>query len=518
MSKVTIAAGSQIAANAGADIAQQGGNAVDAAIAATFVSMCTDLGVMAPGASGFVSIWPPNEPPVVIDAYAEVPGRGLSSDQLCKPVDMATFDYGGMLSTGIGYGAIATPGIFAGLGQASAHYGTISWHHVVQPAIRWVRDGFVLSGGAAEYLTYTHRAIFGWHPDGYQIVHDAAGHCLRPGAMVSIPALAESLDVIAQEGAEAFYTGSIGHYIAQAVQAHEGRLTADDLLAYQAIERSPIAIALKDWEIITNPAPAVGGACLAAILLMLNCHPVSEWNASAVTQMAEIQKAVLGYRNGHLHEGNPQDIDADVRRLLERAQVGDIPGLLDAPSTVHISAIDSDGLACSITASAGYGSGVFVPEIGMWLNNSLGELELHPDGIERLAPGTRLASNMAPTIARKSDGTVLAIGSPGASRITTAIAQVLINIVHLGLDLETAIAHPRLHVEWIDGMPAMAYEAGLPIKPTSPTHLNGFLLRPFARQSMYFGGVQAALRCPDGYSKAVADPRRGGGIAQGGKA
>ena len=518
MPQVTIAAGSQIAADAGADIAHQGGNAVDAAIAATLVSMCTDIGVMAPGASGFVSIWPPNETPVVIDAYAEVPGRGLSSKQLQKPVEKATFDYGGMMSTGIGYRAIATPGIFAGLGQASTRYGTIPWRTVVQPAIRWVRDGFVLSGGAAEYLTYTHSAIFGWHPDSYQIVHDTEGQCLRAGAVVSIPALATSLDTIAQDGATAFYTGAIGRHIAHAVQAHEGRLTADDLRAYQAVERSPIAIALKDWQIITNPAPAVGGACLAAILLMLDCHPLSQWNASAVTQIAEIQQAVLGYRNGHLHEGNPQDIDADVQRLLEKAKVGDIPGLLDAPSTVHISAIDSNGLACSVTASAGYGSGVFVPEIGMWLNNSLGELELHPDGIEGLAPGTRLASNMAPTIARKSDGTVLSIGSPGASRITTAIAQVLINIVHLGLDLEAAIAHPRLHVEWVDGMPAIAYEAGLPINSQNQTLLNGFLLRPFAQQSMYFGGVQAALLSPDGHSRAVADPRRGGGTAQGGKA
>ena len=518
MPQVTIAAGSQIAADAGADIAHQGGNAVDAAIAATLVSMCTDIGVMAPGARGFVSIWPPNGSPVVIDAYAEVPGRGLSPDQLRKPVDKATFDDGGMMSTGIGYRAIATPGIFAGLGQASTHYGTIPWHAVVQPAIRWVRDGFVLSGGAAEYLTYTHSAIFSWHPDSYQIVHNADGHCLSAGAVVAIPALAASLDAIAQDGAEAFYTGTIGQYIARTVQSHEGRLTADDLREYQAVERSPIAIEMQDWKIITNPAPAVGGACLAAILLMLNGRPLSEWNASAVMQIAEIQQAVLGYRNDHLHEGTPHDIDADVQQLLKKAQIGDIPGLLDAPSTVHISAIDSDGLACSITASAGYGSGVFVPEIGMWLNNSLGELELHPGGIEELIPGTRLASNMAPTIARKADGTMLAIGSPGASRITTAIAQVLFNIVHLGLELEAAIAHPRLHFEWVDGVPAIAYEAGLPINSLGKTHLDGFLLRPFVRQSMYFGGVQAALLCPDGHSKAVADPRRGGGTAQGGRA
>ncbi len=115
MPKVTIAAGSQISADAGARIADLGGNAVDAALASTLVSMCTDLGVMAPGASGFIAVWPLADKPVVIDAYAEMPGRGLVSPQLGQGAREVFFDYGGRMSNIVGYGSVATHCIYAGL-------------------------------------------------------------------------------------------------------------------------------------------------------------------------------------------------------------------------------------------------------------------------------------------------------------------------------------------------------------------------------------------------------------------
>ena len=148
-------------------------------------------------------------------------------------------------------------------------------------------------------------------------------------------------------------------------------------------------------------------------------------------------------------------------------------------------------------------------DTGLWLNNSLGEIELHPQGLHDLSPGTRLTSNMAPTICRHSDGRVLAIGSPGASRITTAIAQVLFNFVSLGFDLEEAISHPRLHFELFNDAPAIACETGINTEELNLTR------RQFAGLSMYFGGVQAALYHPSHGLIAAADPRRTGGIAWG---
>ena len=508
MSQVVISSGSQISANAGAAIASQGGNAVDAAIAAALVSMCTDLGVMAPGASGFITIWSPEKEPIVIDAYAEMPGRGLPSERFGKGMREAWFDYGGMMSTGIGYGSVATPGMFAGLAMAAEQYGNLPWQKLVEPAYRLTRDGFPLTGGAAEYLTYTHKAIFSWHPDSYRVLHHPDGSFLQEGEIVRIPELAESLKIIGEKGANNFYTGEIGQQIAKEIQANKGLLTALDLQAYRAIARTPIAIRLGDWQVITNPPPAVGGACVAAMLLLLKKQPSSTDNLAVVKQMAQIQKAVLDYRQHHLHESSQSATEAKVARLLEWAKDGDFQVGLTSPSTIHTSAVDSNSLACAITASAGYGSGVMISGTGLWLNNSLGEIELNPQGFQGFNPGSRLISNMAPTIARRDDGTILAIGSPGASRITTAIVQVLHNFLNLEMSLADAINYPRLHVEIFDGLPTIAFEAGLAIDS-----LEGFVTREFPQLSMYFGGVQAAVWDRNFGLMAAADSRRSGGIA-----
>ncbi|MDJ0717039.1 MAG: gamma-glutamyltransferase [Prochloraceae cyanobacterium] len=509
MSRVIISSGSQISADGGAAIAARGGNAVDAALAAVLVSMCTDLGVMAPGASGFITIWPPKDNPVVIDAYAEIPGRGKTSPRCGQGMKEVKFDYGGMMNTGIGYGSVATPGIFAGMEMACEQYGNLTWAEVMAPALKWVEQGFPLTGGAAEYLLYTHKAIFSWHRESYQTLHHPDGSCLREGEIVSIPDLANSLQLIAEGGADIFYSGEIGERMVAEIQEGGGLLTAADLKAYRAIARAPICIRFGDWEIATNPAPAIGGATLAAMLLLLDGQPFPKWNLEGVRQMVKIQQAVLNYRNQHLETASNSSIATEINRLLELAGNGNFHDLLKSPSTIHISAVDSDGLACSITASAGYGSGVMISGTGLWLNNSLGEIELHPQGLQGLAPGTRLPSNMAPTIAKHDDGTILAIGSPGASRITTAIVQVLLNFIHLGMSLEEAIASPRLHVEVFQNAPTVSFEAGLNVD-----ELTGFTTRSFPQLSMYFGGVQAALVKPDLSFLAVADPRRTGGIAE----
>lgn len=508
MTRVSIASGSQISADAGAAIANLGGNAVDAAIAAALVSMCTEPGVIAPGASGFITIWQPQAEPVVIDAYAEMPGRGLKTPLLGKGMKEVFFDYGGGTSTLIGYGSVATPGIFAGLGMASEEYGNVPWREIVTPAQQVVERGFSLSAVSAQYFLYSHQLIFGWHPDSYRIVHNADGSCLRQGETVRIQELADSLGLIAEEGAEFFYSGELGYKIATEIERNEGLLTAEDLAAYQGIKRSPIRITFGDWEIITNPTPAVGGTCLAAMLLLMEKQKFKQWNQETIEEIAAIQQAVLQYRSSYLEGTSVTEMTAAAEHLLSSAVKGNWQKLTQSPSTIHVSAVDSDGLACSVSASSGYGSGVMITNTGIWLNNSLGEIELHPQGLVGLSPGTRLTSNMAPTIARHSDGTTLAIGSPGASRITTAIAQVLFNFIHLDMSLRSAIAHPRLHFEIFQDRPTIAYENGLAVDC-----LSNFVTRQFEGISMYFGGVQGALWSPNDGFLAVADPRRAGGVA-----
>jgi gamma-glutamyltranspeptidase/glutathione hydrolase len=509
MLRVVVSSGSTIAAEAGAEVADRGGNAVDAAVASTVAAMTTDPGIIAPGASAFITIWPPGGDPLVIDGYAEMPGRGLPDGAVSGFGDEVYMAYGGGMTTLIGHSSVATPGAFAGLGEASARYGALDWPAVLAPAIRLTDEGFPLSPPAAAYLAYAAEPIFDRFPESFAALHHADGSLIGEGDIVRIEGLAASLRTLAAEGPASLYTGSIGDRLAEDMAASGGRVTAEDLAAYRPIVREPIVVAADDWRVATNPAPAIGGATLAAMLQLVENRPFRFWDEDEVRRLAEVQRAVLGYRARHLDDAD--DRVAAVAELLDAARMGDHRRLLASPSTVHTSAVDSEGRACAITASAGYGSGVMISGTGLWLNNSLGEVELVPHGLDRIPVGSRLPSNMAPTVARRDDGSVLAIGSPGASRITTALAQVLLNFIHLGMSLSEAVNHPRLHVEVFEGEPTVAFEPGMPVGD-----LEGLQHRRFPDLSMYFGGVGVAMWDPVAGLFGAADPRRSGAVVTGG--
>jgi gamma-glutamyltranspeptidase/glutathione hydrolase len=503
MARVAIAAGSQIAADAGASAAANGGNAVDAAIAASIASMSTDPGVISLGAGSFIAVWPAHGDPIVIDGYAEMPGRSAPADLFGSGTMQVELAYGGGMTSIVGYGSIATPGSVKGFGEAWKRFGATDWAALVEPTIYWAERGFPLSGAAAEYMTYAHEAIYGWHPETRAALHHANGSYLRQGEIVHLEGMAESLTQLAEEGPDCFYTGDIGRAMAEAIQTNRGLVGFDDLEAYQAIPREPLRVDLGDWTLVTNPPPAIGGATVAAILHLI--AEVDSWDAAATRRIADALDAVSAFRRDRLDGSS--DLVADVAVLLESAAGGDPTRLMASPSTVHVSAVDTDGLACAITSSAGYGSGAMIPGTGIMLNNSLGEVELHPGGLHALAPGTRLTSNMAPAIARRPDGAVVALGSPGADRITSAVSQSVFNYLRLGMPLDVAVSHPRIHVETFEGERTVACEPGI---DTSAIDLS---VRSFDSMSMYFGGVQAAAWEDATGLVASADPRRTGGVA-----
>ncbi len=509
MRRVQVASATQLAADVGASVADAGGNAIDAAIGATIASMCTEVGIIAPAASGFLTIWPADGEPVVIDGYAEMPGRGLDPDHFGSGAERVSITYGGYTETIVGWGSVATPGAFAAFEVAHREFGALPWSEMLEPAIEVVEAGCPVTSASAEYLDHAHRAIFGWNEGSNAIVHHPDGSPLRAGDWLHIPDLEATLRQIAERGARDLYVGDLGAAISESVMAGDGIITPEDLAAYQAVTRTPIRFTVNDWEIATNPLPAVGGVATAAMLLLALEPPFEGWTADQIDRMARIQRNVLGFRADRLDNYEGRSAAAD--ELMELAGGGDLEALNRSPSTVHTSATDSDGAGCAVTVSAGYGAGAVVPGTGMYLNNSLGEVELLVDGFHTLAPGTRLVSNMAPTVARRGDGSMIAIGSPGASRITTAIAQVLINFLHLGMSLTDSVAHPRMHVEAFDGKATIAYEPGLDVRP-----IGDMVARRFPDPSMYFGGVQAALWDPVGGLYGAADPRRSGGTARGG--
>jgi len=509
MQGVAVASSTKLAADASAIIADAGGNAVDAAVAAALVSMTTEPAICALGAGGFLTIWPPVGDPVTIDGYIEMPGRGLPPERFGGGRRDVRIDYGGGVDLTVGHGSVGTPGGLAALSLASQKYGRLGWAEVVEPAYQHVKNGFALSGASHSYLEFAGQKVFGWNEPSHRALHHADGTLRRPGETIWIEELAHTLRRIADYGADELYVGETARRIAADMEANGGVLTLEDLATYQPIVRRPLVTGVDKWQVATNPPPALGGSTLTAMLLLMQNQQVDRWGAREVAWLARVQEGVLDFRLANLDLSD--DLERDLEQLLDEARMGELKRWVSSPSTVHTSAVDAEGLACSVTMSAGYGSGVMPPGTGAWMNNCLGEIELNRRGFHAWAPGTRLPSNMAPTVARHEDGSVISIGSPGADRITTAILQVLVNHLHLGMSLSEATGHPRLHVETHGGEKVAAHEPGLPVDDLRiPT-------RRFDGLDMYFGGAGTAKLNVDGTFEVAADPRRGGGTTIGGR-
>ena len=503
MTRVAVATTSRLAANAARETADRGGNAVDCALAATFVSMNTEPGVCALAGGAYVTIWAPGQSPVTIDGNVAIPGIGCDLPASAANIEEVRLAYGGGVTTLVGTGTTAVPGAPAAAAAASERFGSLPWSTLLVPAIRAAREGFPLPAACHYYLRYSGSDIFGRSADGYAALHDEEGNLRDIGSTIRVPYLADTLELLAREGVQAFYGGEIGRRICRHSEANGGRLTTSDLASYRAVTRPALSVALGDWTIATNPPPAIGGAILAALITAFAAQQLSGWDEAGVQRLIEVQRACLGYRKAKLDLAD--DLDAAIAALLKAASNGSLP--FASASTVHTSAVDADGLACSITASSGYGTGEMPPETGLWLNNSLGEIELNRRGPDAAPAGDRLPSNMAPTVARNGRR-VLAVGSPGADRITTAIHQFLVNFLQLGQPLDAAVAAPRLHVHTGGKEPEIRAEPGLPLPDTD------LRVEVAETLNMYFGGVGAACYHPDSGFSVAADPRREGGTCE----
>lgn len=499
--KVALATTSQIAADAAAEIADLGGNAVDCGIAAAMCSINTQPGVCALAGSAFVTVWEAGQKPITIDGNVAVPGRDLPVGTT-PVVETVKLEYGGGVETLVGASSVAVPGTLAALHEASSRYGKLPWCELLQPSIRSVRLGFPFASACHYYLGFAGDVIFGRSVDGHGALHDGNGQLRDAGSKIVIAHLADSLSAIADEGPGIFYAGEIGRRIADHVQSHGGLLTMADLENYVPETRESLMVNVGDWQIATNPPPAIGGANLAAMLLTFGAAPLNNWDHDAVQRLVRTQHAVMSYRQKILDTAD--EVAAPVADLLKLAVSGELLSSAASGSTVHTSAVDRSGLACSITASSGYGSGEMPERTGLWLNNCLGELELNRQGLQAGPPGKRLPSNMAPCAGRNGNR-VLAIGSPGADRITTALHQFVINFAQLGLDLTDAVAHPRMHLKLDGAASNLAVEPGIDLPET------GFSVTRYPHINMYFGGVVAALTDTQRGFEAAADPRREGG-------
>jgi gamma-glutamyltranspeptidase/glutathione hydrolase len=509
-----IAAGHRLTAEAGAEILAEGGNAVDACLAAAFASWVAESPLTGPGGGGFMLVHRARDRSTrLLDFYVAIPGLGLGR---ARPAEMETVDVDFTPESSqvfkIGAASCAVPGAPAGLEAAHRAYGSIPWARLIEPALALATNGIELTREQA-YLHAILDLILR-HTDEGREIYESGGSRLVAGDMLVMKDLAETLETLSERGADDFYRGKLAESLVGHLRGHGGAITARDLAEYRVIRRRPVEAGYLGHEFESNPPPSSGGVLIGYGLRLLERLGNGEsGSAEATTALVEVMREQARTRDNRfgrdLYRGGLAKrlyTESAVRQALGRMRsAATAPEAAPASGTTHISVVDERGNAAALTVSTGSGSGVVVPGTGFQLNNMLGEFDLGPAGGDP-RPGIRLTSMMAPSVVIKDGRPRLVVGSAGSLRLRGAILQVVVNVIRHGLPVEAAISAPRVHVD--DGH--VHCEGG-----NDPAELDrleelGYDLVRWRRRNLFFGGASAVEMLPDGTLAAAGDPRRGG--------
>ncbi len=514
--KGAVAAGHPLTAEAGARILREGGNAVDACIAAAFVSWIAESPLTGAGGGGFMLVHRARDrTDRLLDFFVAVPGRGLPAGEVEEMTAVEVrFDEQTTQIFLIGPAACAVPGSLAGLAAAHKSYARLPWAELLAPAIEAARAGVRLNAAQA-FLHDILDGILRSEPEGRRVYGRDVP--IGEGETVVMEELAETLAWIADEGADVLYRGELARRLAAAVRERGGRVTEADLAEFRVIRRRPVRAAYRDAEFVSNPPPSSGGLLIAFALRVLDrlgeMPPAG--GPEALASLALVMREATRVRGpAFLSElfrgGAARRILADerVEASARAVRAGVAEALAERaghPSTTHISVLDANGNAASLSASTGCGSGFFVPGTGIQLNNMLGEPDLNPGGAAA-TPGARLTSMMAPSFVLSGGSPRLVVGSAGSIRLRAAILQIVANVVDHGMTVEEAIEAPRVHLEG----DVLQLEGGIASDTADRLEEGGLEVVRWGGRNLYFGGAAAVAVREDGGLEAAGDSRRSG--------
>lgn len=529
-----IAAGHPQTAEAGAEVLRQGGNAVDAAVAATFASFVTESALVNIGGGGIAQVYDPaRQQARVYDFFSTMPGQGRVLPPELLDFRRVLVDFGAAQQPFyIGRGSVAVPGVVAGLCLMVEEMGKLLLPQVLAPAIRLAREGIVLSDIHA-YITGLLTPILTDTP-GVAAIYAPAGRMAASGERLYFPDLANTLEQLGQQGADLFYRGSVAQKIVADQESYGGLLTSTDLAAYRVLHARSIAVDYRSFTVLLPPPSSAGGTLIAFALKLLGTVLLSGLahnGAGHLQILAEVMRltglaraeweteAAESSANTGLLPVHPLLSDSNIQKygllLRERlAGQGDLaePPQAKGPSnTTHLSVADETGMIVAITTSAGESAGFVVSDTGVMLNNMLGEIDLHPQGFHRLPAGQRFMTMMSPVLILNQGQPWMALGSGGSNRIRSALLQVISNVIDFELGPEEAVEAPRLHFE--EGV--MQLEGGIEPNVADQLESRGYRVNRWPARNMFFGGVHAVARQEGAEAApprwlAVGDTRRGG--------
>ena len=470
-----VVAQERIAAQIGADILRQGGNAVDSAVATGFALAVTYPRAGNIGGGGFMVIHSAERGEAVAIDYRETAPGAITPDVFLGTDGKPDSDKSRNSALGIG-----VPGTVAGLALALEKYGSgrFTLAQVLAPAIELARDGFVIADDMADTLSDMYRRMSRW-PNSAKGFSRRDGTPLQEGDRLIQPDLAATLSAIAEQGPRGFYEGPVAERLAKAVRDGGGLMTSDDLKSYQAAIRAPARGTYRGYDIVSMPLPSSGGTVLLQTLNILEGFPMADLKQGSATSlhlMVEAMKRAYADRARYL--GDPAFVNAPVNALItkeyaskQRATIdlvratpaGDVVAVSprEGSNTTHYSVVDSSGNAVSNTYTLNfpYGVGLVAEGTGVLLNNELDDFTAAPGASNAFGlvgfeanlpgPGKRPLSSMSPTIVLKDGKPVLVTGSPGGSRIISAVLQVVVDVLDYKMDVAAAVAAPRIHHQWM---------------------------------------------------------------------
>ena len=460
-----------LATQAGTEILDRGGNAVDAAIATGFALAVVDQAASGLGGGGFMIIYDTRGKRAHALDFRETAPEAARADLYVrngKPVPSLSLT---------GALAVAVPGEVAGLLAAMKRFGSLPLAVLMAPAIRLATEGFPLDA-ALRYAIERQSSSMKKFPDLGRVflVKDEVP---PEGEIVRQPDLGQSLKALVSEGADVFYQGWIAQAIVDTVKKDGGVLTLEDLRSYKPIWREPLVGRYRNRTVITMPPPSSGGVALIEMLNVLEGHQVSQLAPNSATYLhlvAEAMKHAFADRAQYL--GDPDFVKAPIPTLVSKDYAAWIRGRIspvkthppkyyglgnfkaEQGGTTHFSVLDRFGnaVACTLSVNTRFGSKILVPKTGIVLNNEMDDFAIHPSGnvyglvgndANSLQPKKRPLSSMTPTIILQGDRPELIIGGAGGPRIISATLQTILNVLDFQMPVKEAVEAPRIHHQWI---------------------------------------------------------------------
>jgi gamma-glutamyltranspeptidase/glutathione hydrolase len=449
--KAGISAGHPATAAAGAEILAAGGNAADAAVAATLASCVAETVMTGLLGGGHAIYWDSaSNSAWNLDCFCAVPsGEGGDLVELHVPFGEELVHYA------IGAASFAVPGVPAGLGALHERFGSLPWRDLFEPALRLARGGVEMPPAQASCLAMLARVMT---MDAGARIYAPGGVLLQAGDVLRQPGLEKALALLADEGAASAYTGSISQSVLLLMRQRDGAVTTHDLAKYEARWTESADVEYAGTHVLTR------GGLSGLPELLPRLPPL---RGASATERVLLLLPLLETAGPEMH-------------------------------TTNVTVVDADGSACVFTTSLGLGSGDFAPALDLHLNSMLGEVDLV---LGELVPGARMSSMMAPSLAFDAEGLALAVGAAGGTRLRTALALVLAGILDEGLAPQAAVDRPRFHPT---GTTVNA-EAGVDDDALASLETSGRTVRRWPGLHHYFGGVSAI-----GRGGNAADPRRSG--------